>query len=206
MLDNSDVVVRSTRAPAVTLVPYTAAHVETYHGWLASAALQHDTSSERLSLAEEHANQAEWMTRGDRCTFIVLLDSEAVGDVNLVAVGEEEEGGRKVVEVDVMVAVPAVRGRGVGKRAVVLALAWATRAGRGKVARFVAKILESNDASLALFGGLGFVEERRIAAFGEVHLGLGVDEFEKSGVHLGVDEFAEESYRESGLHVKYERP
>ena len=42
------------------------------------------------------------------------------------------------------------------------------------ISTFIAKISESNAASLALFvGRLGFAECKRIAAFGEVHLVCG---------------------------------
>lgn len=74
-------------------------------------------------------------------------------------------------EVMVMIAAAGARGRGMGAEAVSLMLQWATST--LGVEYFVAKISESNAASLALFGGprgLGFVEAARIPAFGEVHL------------------------------------
>lgn len=72
-----------------------------------------------------------------------------------------------------MVAEPASRRRGIAAEALQLFMAYgATRLG---VSKFVAKIGESNAASLALFQRkLGFVEVGRSAVFKEVTLALPV--------------------------------
>lgn len=44
------------------------------------------------------------------------------------------------------------------------------------VTRFVAKILEHNEPSLALFKKLGFAEVKRVPVFKEVHLEAAVDD------------------------------
>jgi len=164
------------------------------------------TASESLSLEDERTAQRSWRADPRKATWILhhpdapsrsavcaRLRAGMVGDVNLYldegTEDEEEEGvdtegtspSRPLrAEVEVMVAVPTLRRRGLAAAAVRAAVGWAaTSLG---VTRFVAKILESNEASLALFRGpsLGFVEYRRVACFGELHLALpsaGVDAF-----------------------------
>ena len=61
--------------------------------------------------------------------------------------------GLSAVEVN-----PARRGRGLGRHAVGAALAWGARAGAQDA---YAQVLESNDAALALFTGLGFALHHR---------------------------------------------
>ena len=74
-----------------------------------------------------------------------------------------------VAELMVMIAEPAARRRGAAAEAVELMMEWARRV--LGVSLFVAKISESNTASLALFSGaLGFVESLHVPAFREVHL------------------------------------
>ena len=73
-------------------------------------------------------------------------------------------------EIDVMIADPAARRRGYARAAVLLMVRHGVRA--LGVERVVAKILVANEASLALFRKVGFVERRRVEGYGEVHLVL----------------------------------
>ena len=73
-------------------------------------------------------------------------------------------------EIDVMIAAPAARRRGNARAAVLLMVRYGVRT--LGVQRVVAKILVANEASLALFTKIGFVERRRVEGYGEVHLVL----------------------------------
>jgi len=118
---------------------------------------------------------------------------EALGDVNVVlldaaqhagylaaAGAPEPDGGSPpqpppplgaLAEVSVMVAEVRARRRGLAGAAVAAALRFAME--RRGVRAAVAKISDDNAPSLALFAKLGFVEARRLPAFGEVHLVAG---------------------------------
>lgn len=106
------------------------------------------TASDRLTLAEEYANQVEWRAAADKLTFIVCQPMEAraggsedavagvddapgrmVGDINFFLYPwedeeEEEQRGKKgedrlvYGEVDVMIAKGEHRGLGLGRAAV----------------------------------------------------------------------------------------
>nr|XP_030143611.3 N-acetyltransferase 9 isoform X1 [Taeniopygia guttata] len=124
---NQDVVLRGKK---VTLVPYTPAHVPRYHEWMQSEELQRLTASEPLSLEQEYEMQRSWRDDADKCTFIVL-DSERwpgqaeensmVGDVNLFLTNSEDP---TVGEIEIMIAEPSCRGRGFGKEATLLMMAY----------------------------------------------------------------------------------
>ncbi|XP_053423688.1 alpha/beta-tubulin-N-acetyltransferase 9 isoform X5 [Nycticebus coucang] len=117
----------------VVLVPYTAEHVPRYHEWMKSEELQHLTASEPLTLEQEYAMQRSWQEDTDKCTFIVL-DAEKwqtqpgiteencmVGDVNLFLTDLEDP---TVGEIEVMIAEPGCRGRGLGTEAVLMMLSY----------------------------------------------------------------------------------
>ena len=87
----------------VLLQPYLAAFVPRYHGWMADAELRAQTSSERMTLAEEYAAREAWALDPLKATFIVFdaaaragrLDGDGddagmVGDVNLFVLGGDE--------------------------------------------------------------------------------------------------------------------
>jgi hypothetical protein len=76
-------------------------------------------------------------------------------------------------ELEVMVAEPGSRGRGIAAEALGLLMAYMVK--ELDTARFIAKIGTSNMPSLALFAQLGFVEFRRVEVFDEVHLELRVE-------------------------------
>jgi RimJ/RimL family protein N-acetyltransferase len=192
---NLDTTLTSPALPSIRLVPYTADHVFQYHTWMEDEDLRAATGSERLSAAQEAAMQAAWAQDGDKLTFIILdacalADAERagvprrqaelaamVGDVNLfmqAASSDGEDGGAPITplamgEVEIMVAAPAARGKGMGAAAVRLLLTYA-RAHLG-LARVVAKVGRTNMTSLALFTSrLGFVVVKEVAVFDEVHL------------------------------------
>lgn len=98
--------------------------------------------------------------------------------------GEGGEGGARLpppltAEIEVMVAEPSARRRGVATTAVRAAMAYAAAVVGVRV--FVAKVFADNAPSLALFRRLGFGHERPVAAFGEVHLRLTVGVTEVGG-------------------------
>lgn len=171
MLLNDDTVL-SLDGTATVLVPYTSSHVQVYHGWMADPEILRLTCSERLSLEEEYANQESWRSDPKKLTFIILdsgRDNTMAGDVNLYLNGDEGEG-----EIEVMVAEPTSRRRGIAASALRMMMAYA--ADKLGVCRFVAKILEDNLPSVRLFEKIGFVQTRHVKAFGEVHYALDVGE------------------------------
>ncbi|XP_053423686.1 alpha/beta-tubulin-N-acetyltransferase 9 isoform X3 [Nycticebus coucang] len=147
----------------VVLVPYTAEHVPRYHEWMKSEELQHLTASEPLTLEQEYAMQRSWQEDTDKCTFIVL-DAEKwqtqpgiteencmVGDVNLFLTDLEDP---TVGEIEVMIAEPGCRGRGLGTEAVLMMLSYGvTKLG---LTKFEAKIGQGNKPSIQMFQKLHF--------------------------------------------------
>ncbi|XP_078230714.1 alpha/beta-tubulin-N-acetyltransferase 9 isoform X22 [Callithrix jacchus] len=117
----------------VVLVPYTSEHVPRYHEWMKSEELQRLTASEPLSLEQEYAMQRSWREDADKCTFIVLdaekwqaqpgttEESCMVGDVNLFLTDLEDP---TLGEIEVMIAEPSFRGKGLGTEAVLMMLSY----------------------------------------------------------------------------------
>ncbi|CAG9463627.1 unnamed protein product [Pedinophyceae sp. YPF-701] len=175
---------------ACSLVPYRKEHVETYHQWMLSPELQELTASEPLSLEEEFAMQVSWRDDKDKLTFIILdhtgppgageppvpaccsavcghAGGAMCGDVNLFFNDHDDE---KTAEIDVMVAVPSSRRKGIAREAVRMMMAYAAADLRTR--RFVAKVKSGNEPSLALFRSLGYAEVRRLDWADEIHLAL----------------------------------
>ncbi|NP_001292015.1 alpha/beta-tubulin-N-acetyltransferase 9 isoform 10 [Homo sapiens] len=117
----------------VVLVPYTSEHVPRYHEWMKSEELQRLTASEPLTLEQEYAMQCSWQEDADKCTFIVLdaekwqaqpgatEESCMVGDVNLFLTDLED---LTLGEIEVMIAEPSCRGKGLGTEAVLAMLSY----------------------------------------------------------------------------------
>eukprot|EP00245_Coleochaete_scutata_P007530 TRINITY_DN22970_c0_g1_i1.p1 TRINITY_DN22970_c0_g1~~TRINITY_DN22970_c0_g1_i1.p1 ORF type:complete len:204 (+),score=33.96 TRINITY_DN22970_c0_g1_i1:242-853(+) len=159
----------------VLLVPYRPEHVPKYHEWMKDPFLQETTGSEPLTEEEEYAMQNAWAEDAEKCTFIVLdmarFDSsqphphlEAMaGDVNLFLNDAEDP---LAAEIEVMVAEPQSRGRGLGREAVLLMM-WYGIQHLG-LRLFRAKIGETNEASLHLFRGLGYVETSHSEIFKQI--------------------------------------
>uniref|UniRef100_H0XG99 Alpha/beta-tubulin-N-acetyltransferase 9 n=1 Tax=Otolemur garnettii TaxID=30611 RepID=H0XG99_OTOGA len=168
----------------VVLVPYTAEHVPSrYHEWMKSEELQRLTASEPLTLEQEYAMQRSWLEDTDKCTFIVL-DAEKwqtqpgiteencmVGDVNLFLTDLEDP---TVGEIEVMIAEPSCRGKGLGTEAVLMMLSYGvTKLGMTK---FEAKIGQGNEPSIQMFQKLHFEQVAMNSVFQEVTLRLIMNE------------------------------
>ncbi|NXB69347.1 NAT9 acetyltransferase, partial [Donacobius atricapilla] len=194
---NQDTVLRGKK---VTLVPYTAAHVPRYHEWMQSEELQRLTASEPLSLEQEHEMQRSWQDDADKCTFIVL-DSERwpgeaeensmVGDVNLFLTNVEDP---TVGEIEIMIAEPSCRGRGFGKEATLLMMAYGVR--KLGITKFEAKIGQENEASISMFKKLHFKEVAVNSVFQEVTLRLDVNDQERWWLLKQTNHVEEKSYAE----------
>ncbi|RSL85390.1 hypothetical protein CEP51_003337 [Fusarium floridanum] len=184
--------------------------------------IQEATASEPMTLAEEYENQQSWRTSSDKLTFIVCAPLEEAtsvikagtadadelmrGDINFFLhtyeANEEEEAIAQeqnwlTGEVDVMIASPSHRGRGIGRAAVQALLTYLRRHmsemlaeyGGGELKGLMVKIKESNKGSRALFDKMGFVQRGGVNYFGEVVMVKGWDD--------GVEEEKEE-YEELG--------
>lgn len=98
--------------------------------------------------------------------MIQFDNATLVGDANLfIQLGEEGESNR-VAELDVMIAEPEFRKRGIASKAIELLMEFA-RSQLG-IGHFVVKILQENQASICMFTKLGFEFVRKQEAFGEV--------------------------------------
>ncbi|KAI5080551.1 hypothetical protein GOP47_0003734 [Adiantum capillus-veneris] len=143
------------------------------------------TGSEPLSLSEEYAMQHSWMIDPRKCTFIVLdkqridedlscddaQEAAMVGDVNLYMNDVEEPF---TAEIEIMIAESDCRGKGFGREAVQLMMAYAIE--RLSISKFQAKIGDTNFASLHLFRSLAFKDVSHSAVFNQVTLEILVDE------------------------------
>ncbi|CAA7047178.1 unnamed protein product [Microthlaspi erraticum] len=169
----------SLEGKRVVLVPYMAEHVPRYHNWMQDEELLQATGSEPLSLEQEYEMQISWTQDPNKRTFIVLdkdfikedlLHGEPhveamTGDVNIYMNDVDDP---KVAEVEIMIAEPGSRGKGLGKESVLMMMAYAVK--NLEIHKFTAKIGDSNSASLSLFRKLGFEESSYSNIFKEVTL------------------------------------
>ncbi|KAG7989842.1 hypothetical protein I3843_03G257800 [Carya illinoinensis] len=173
----------SLEGKKVIMVPYMEAHVPKYHEWMQDPALLQATGSEPLTLDQEFQMQLSWSQDPHKQTFIVL-DKEMVvgdfihgdphveamiGDVNLYMNDLDDP---HMAEIEIMIAEPKSRGKGLGKECVLIMMAFAVE--NLEICVFRAKIGESNGTSLALFKKLGFKETSYSEIFKEVTLELQV--------------------------------
>lgn len=151
--------------PEVTLVPYSEDLVRTYHRWMECETLRYLTGSERLSLEEEFLMQRKWEEDPNKWTFIVTLsdnDSTPVGDVNMFM----SENLQDAAEIEIMIAEPSARRRGVAQTALRWMMGYASKS--FGVHRVLAKIKDDNESSIRLFRDkLGFKLLEALPAFGE---------------------------------------
>ncbi|XP_057461370.1 GCN5-related N-acetyltransferase 9 isoform X2 [Actinidia eriantha] len=169
----------SIEGETVILAPYMKEHVPKYHQWMQDPALLESTGSEPLTLDEEYQMQLSWTQDPHKQTFIVL-DKELVagdfihgqahveamvGDVNIYMNDFDDS---QMAEIEIMIAEPKSRGKGLGKESVLMMMAFAVE--NFAIHNFRAKIGESNGASLNLFRKLGFKEVSYSEIFKEVTL------------------------------------
>ena len=186
----------------MTLVPYRKHHVEKYHQWMCSPELLEATASEPLSLQEEYEMQQTWRDDEAKCTFIILAggrgyegdeieEERMVGDVNLFLHDRDDPTN---AEIEIMVAEPKWRRKGLAKEALHIMMGYALK--NLNITRFFAKIGTKNTASLSLFQGLGYTEVNYVEAFEEHELALhckpGSDDDTRDRVMALVQEALEE--------------
>ncbi|CAI2349644.1 unnamed protein product [Caenorhabditis sp. 36 PRJEB53466] len=169
------------------LVPYEAAHVPKYHKWMEDEEIRRLTGSEPLSLEEEFEMQKTWRQDDDKLTFVVLChendaetlkseENRMVGDVNLF-INEGE------AEVEVMIAEPSGRGKGIGQEAVQIIISYAIN--NLQIRKFCVKITDDNVPSLSLFEKkLEFVRVSHSRAFGEYTMELPEEKINKFADYL----------------------
>nr|XP_055097725.1 alpha/beta-tubulin-N-acetyltransferase 9 isoform X2 [Symphalangus syndactylus] len=187
----------------VVLVPYTSEHVPRYHEWMKSEELQRLTASEPLTLEQEYAMQRSWQEDADKCTFIVLdaekwqaqpgatEESCMVGDVNLFLTDLEDP---TLGEIEVMIAEPSCRGKGLGTEAVLAMLSYGvTTLG---LTKFEAKIGQGNEPSIRMFQKLHFEQVAASSVFQEVTLRLTVNESEHQWLMEQTSHVEEKPYRD----------
>ncbi|TYH63549.1 hypothetical protein ES332_D07G200300v1 [Gossypium tomentosum] len=175
----------SLEGQKVIMVPYMEAHVPKYHLWMQDPALLQATGSEPLSLQQEYDMQLSWNQDPLKKTFI-FLDKEMVGEkfvhvnpyveamVGDVNIYMNDLDDPQLAEVEIMIAEPKSRGKGLGKESVLMMMVYAVQNFRIHV--FRAKIGASNGSSLSLFRKLGFKETSYSEIFKEVTLELAVTE------------------------------
>ncbi|KAM3305889.1 N-acetyltransferase 9-like protein isoform X1 [Capsicum chacoense] len=179
----------SVEGEKVILVPYMKEHVPKYHEWMQDPLLLQATASEPLTLQQEYDMQLSWTQDPLKQTFIVLdrelivgnfihgethvevLLAAMVGDVNIYMNDLDDP---QMAEVEIMIAEPKSRGKGLGKESVLMMMTFAVD--NFKIHTFRAKIGELNQSSLSLFQKLGFEETSYSEIFNEMTLELPMTE------------------------------
>ncbi|KAK8468349.1 hypothetical protein PHAVU_006G013300 [Phaseolus vulgaris] len=190
----------SLEGEKVILVPYMEDHVPKYHQWMKDPSLLQATASEPLTLQEEYRMQLSWFQDPTKETFIVL-DKDLVvgqfshgqphleamvGDVNLFMNDLDDP---HVAEVEIMIAEPKSRRKGLGKESVLMMITFAIE--KLGINIFRTKIGDSNGASLDLFQKLGFVQTSYSSTFKEVTLELQITQPKKEEI-LGLIKMKEQ--------------
>lgn len=166
----------------VVLVPYNADHVPRYHQWMSSPDLQKLTASEPLNLEQEYDMQRSWREDNDKCTFIVLDKQKwadpsipeeecMVGDVNIFLTDPSDPS---LAELEIMIAVPCYRGKGLGKEVTRMMMCYGIS--MLGIQKFEVKIGLDNKTSIAMFKKFHFKELSVSEVFQEVTLGVTVNE------------------------------
>ena len=190
-----------------TLVPYRRAHVPAYHAWMTDPALLEATASEPLTVEEEYENQKSWRDDEGKMTFIVCDNAvlvagptpgakakkpKPVGDVNVFVLPRDDERPEELLgEIEVMIAEPDARRKGLATEAVCAMMLYARKT--LKLDGFVAKIGEANATSLALFETkLKFSRVAYVDAFKEITLRATDETFSIAKKVVGADEPTEQ--------------
>lgn len=176
----------------VILVPYMKEHVPKYHQWMQDPALLSATGSEPLTLDQEYQMQLSWTQDTSKQTFIILDKELVVGDfihgvphveamVGDVNIYMNDLDDSQMAEIEIMLAKPKSRGKGLGKKSVLMMMVFAVE--NFGIHIFRAKIGESNAASLSLFRKLGFMEASYSEIFKEVTLELPITQSKREELH-----------------------
>nr|ACU20525.1 unknown [Glycine max] len=184
----------SLEGKKVILVPYMEAHVPKYHEWMKDPSLLQATGSEPLTLQQEYTMQLSWSQDPNKETFIVLDKDLVVGDfshgephpeamVGDVNIFMNDLDGPHVAEIEIMIAGPKSRRKGLAKESVLMMMTFAIE--KLGINIFRVKIGESNGASLDLFQKLGFVQTSYSSIFKEVTLELQITQPKKEAM-LGL--------------------
>ncbi|KAH1099509.1 hypothetical protein AAZX31_13G012300 [Glycine max] len=166
----------SLEGKKVILVPYMEAHVPKYHEWMKDPSLLQATGSEPLTLQQEYTMQLSWSQDPNKETFIVLDKDLVVGDfshgephpeamVGDVNIFMNDLDDPHVAEIEIMIAEPKSRRKGLAKESVLMMMTFAIE--KLGINIFRVKIGESNGASLDLFQKLGFVQTSYSSIFKE---------------------------------------
>ncbi|XP_059388542.1 N-acetyltransferase 9 isoform X2 [Carassius carassius] len=214
----------------VVLVPYNADHVPRYHQWMCSPELQKLTSSDPLTLEQEYDMQRCWREDDDKCTFIILDKQKwadpsipeqecMVGDVNIFLTDPSDPS---LAELEIMIAVPCYRGKGLGKEVTRMMMCYGrtkqvfkdlllvvttlyvrifcvcvfTSTGVHKlgIQKFEVKIGLDNKISIAMFKKFHFRELSISEVFQEVILGVTVNEALQKHVFGNMDFMLQREY------------
>ncbi|XP_069576055.1 alpha/beta-tubulin-N-acetyltransferase 9 [Brachyistius frenatus] len=187
----------------VVLVPYNANHVPRYHEWMKSPELQQLTASEPLTLEQEYDMQKSWREDDDKCTFIVLdkqrwadpgVQEEQcmVGDVNIFLTDPTDTS---LAELEIMIAEPSYRGKGIGKEVTRMMMSYGVS--KLRVRKFQAKIGLDNEVSIAMFKKLRFQEVSVCKVFKEATLELTVDDSVRTKLRDDASHVKERDYGQS---------
>ncbi|XP_071319167.1 alpha/beta-tubulin-N-acetyltransferase 9 [Trachinotus anak] len=187
----------------VVLVPYNAEHVPRYHEWMKSPELQQLTASEPLTLEQEYDMQRSWREDNDKCTFIILdkqrwadpsVEEEQcmVGDVNIFLTDPTDPS---LAELEIMIAEPSYRGRGIGKEVTLMMMSYGVA--KLGVRKFQAKIGLDNEISIGMFKKLHFQEVSVCKVFKEVTLEMTVDESVRTKLLDDATFMKERDYRQT---------
>ncbi|XP_054609459.1 N-acetyltransferase 9 [Dunckerocampus dactyliophorus] len=185
----------------VMLVPYSAEHVPRYHEWMKSTELQQLTASEPLTLEEEYDMQRSWKEDSDKCTFIILdkrqwedsgVEEEQcmIGDVNIFLTNPLD---LSLAELEIMIAEPTYRGKGIGKEVTHLMMQYGVA--KLNIQKFQVKIGLDNGISIAMFKKLQFQEVSVCQVFKEVTLEMMVDESVRTRLRSCTSHMRERDYR-----------
>lgn len=185
----------------VVLVPYNASHVPRYHEWMKSPELQQLTASEPLTLEQEYDMQKSWREDDDKCTFIILDKQQwadpsskeeqcMVGDVNIFLTDPSDPS---LAELEIMIAEPSYRGKGIGKEVTNMMMHYGVN--KLRIKKFEAKIGLNNEVSIAMFKKMHFQEVSVCQVFREVTLLLTVDESVRTRLQDDTAHMKERDYR-----------